>query len=493
MEQLLGSASIIAISASAGAVVMGFVVAATLRRVVDTNMVHIVQSGKKTVSYGKGREAGNVYYEIPSAIPGFGVKVTVLPESNFNVSLRGFEAYDKGRLPFLVDIMGFFRIKDSDIAAHRVSSFDELEQQLVSILQGACRSLLASSQLETILEDRSGLGESFTQSVDGQLAEWGVESVKTIEFMDIKDAQGSQVIHQIMSKEQSRIDRESREAIAENDRAAQEKEIEAKRQVSLADQQAREVVGQRTAEADKAVGIATEVARQEVLSQEKTTAERTMEVQRVNDVKRAEIAKDVAKVVAEQNRDVAIVAADADRQQLVINADGTKQQTEIVAQGNLTQATLNAQGIQAEGEARAAAEKAMQLAPVEAQIVLAKEIGSNEGYQDYLIGVKQIEGSVEVGKSMAGALSAADLKIIANSGDVISGTGQLADVLNAGGGTRIAALLEGLAQTDAGKALVKRITGRQEDEGSVVPPAARQTGRGAVRRGLGNPEDRNPA
>ena len=33
---------------------------ATLRRVVPTNEVHIVQSGKKTVSYGSNLEKGNI-------------------------------------------------------------------------------------------------------------------------------------------------------------------------------------------------------------------------------------------------------------------------------------------------------------------------------------------------------------------------------------------------------------------------------------------------
>ena len=69
------------------------------RRVVPTNMVHIVQSSKSTVSYGRGREAGNTYYEIPSFIPFFGVTVTQFPESIFDISLKDYEAYDTGRLP----------------------------------------------------------------------------------------------------------------------------------------------------------------------------------------------------------------------------------------------------------------------------------------------------------------------------------------------------------------------------------------------------------
>ena len=45
------------------------------RRVVSTNMVHIVQSRRKTTPYGTGQKAGNVYYEWPSQLPVIGVTV----------------------------------------------------------------------------------------------------------------------------------------------------------------------------------------------------------------------------------------------------------------------------------------------------------------------------------------------------------------------------------------------------------------------------------
>lgn len=48
---------------------VAFLVAITLRRVVPTNEVHIVQSAKKTTSYGKDTGNGNTYYEWPSSLP----------------------------------------------------------------------------------------------------------------------------------------------------------------------------------------------------------------------------------------------------------------------------------------------------------------------------------------------------------------------------------------------------------------------------------------
>ncbi len=63
----------IAIAALVGAMVLVWVLG--LRRVVPVNEVHIVQTRKDTVSYGKGF-ASNTYYEWPSRLP-----LTTLPLS----------------------------------------------------------------------------------------------------------------------------------------------------------------------------------------------------------------------------------------------------------------------------------------------------------------------------------------------------------------------------------------------------------------------------
>ncbi|RYZ68984.1 MAG: hypothetical protein EOP91_16385, partial [Lysobacteraceae bacterium] len=71
-----------------------------LRRVVPVNEVHIVQTRKNTVSYGKGF-ASNTYYEWPSRIPMIGLVRVTLPVSNFSIDLPDYAAYDKERVPFL--------------------------------------------------------------------------------------------------------------------------------------------------------------------------------------------------------------------------------------------------------------------------------------------------------------------------------------------------------------------------------------------------------
>lgn len=438
----------------AGGVVLAIAIVVTivilsLRRVVPTNMVHIVQTGKNTVPYGKGKDAGNSYYEWPLWIPIIGVRVTEFPESIFRVSLTDYEAYDATRLPFMVDVAAFFRVDLAETAAQRVANFDELESQLMAVLQGSVRRILATNKLEDIMQARSTLGDQFTEEVQKQIKEWGVLPVKTIEFMDIRDSKGSVVISNIMAKEKSRIEMESRVEVAQNHREAELKEIDAQRTVDVQQQDALQQVGLRTAEKDKTVGIANETAKQDIQAQAKTTAERNMAVREVEQVRAAEIARQVAVVAVEQDRQVTVVNAEASRTAVVTKAEG-----------DLSAAQLSAKGIEAQGIAKGVAEQAILMAPVTTQITLAKEIGENEGYQNYLITIRKVEASQAVGLKTAESLGKADMKIIANAGDVMGGVGKLGDVLSTGGGTNFAGMLAALSQTEEGKALVDGLVSR---------------------------------
>ena len=434
------------IAAIAVAVVVFFAIwVVNLRRVVSTNEVHIIQSASKTVSYGKDQVDGNTYYEWPAWIPVIGINVIKLPVSVFSLRLKDYEAYDSGRLPFVLDLEAFFRIENSNIAAQRVFSFQELSGQLTSILQGAARTILASKAIEEIMQGRSEFGDLFTREVNEQLKAWGVTTVKNIELMDIRDSRESQVIQNIMEKKKSEIEKESRIVVASNMKAAQNAEIDAQREVEINKQLAAEQVGIKTAEKDKAVGIANEKSQQDIKAQQKVTAEKAMEVARVENVKAAEIAKDVNIVQAEERK-----------QTDVISAEGQKQKTTLIAEGNLEAQKREAEGLLVNGQAKAEAEKLLQLAPVEAQIVLAKEIGGNQSYQQYLITIRQVEANQAIGVEQAKSLEKADIKVIANSGSVTGGIASLGDLFTSQGGTGVASALEGLAQSEIGKGLIDK-------------------------------------
>lgn len=427
-----------------GVLAFGFVVfllSLTFRRVVTTNEVHIVQSGKRTISYGGDAKNGNTYYAWPSWLPVIGVSTTRLPTSVFSLNLNNYEAYDKGRLPFVVDIMAFFRISDSNVAAQRVSDVNHLNDQLMGIIQGAVRTILAKSDIDTIMQERATFGHQFTEEVREQLTNWGVCSVKNIELMDIRDHQSSVVIQNIMNKRKSHIEMESRTEVAKNMQAAQQAEIEAKKEVDLQKQSAEQTVGLRTVENQRQVQLANQAAAQSVKEQEKLTAEKSMNILSVQEVRKAEILKQVQVTNAQQQKEVTI----------------------LQAEGELEAKKRESEAIQLEGQARADAEKAMQLAPVQAQITLAKEIGENQSYQQYLVTIRQVEASQAVGIEQAKALSHADIKVISNTGTPTSGITDVMDLFSSKGGQAMGSMLEGLANTPKGQEVLGKVLGAPKE------------------------------
>lgn len=428
---------------------LGLLVAVTLRRVVPTNEVHIVQSSKRTTSYGKDTGNGNTYYQWPSFIPILGVTRVVLPMSVFDLDLEGYEAFDKGRLPFQVDVKAFFQISDSNVAAQRVASFSELNSQLLSIVQGAVRVVLASNDIEEILNGRSTFGEQFTKEVAENLKSWGVTPVKNIELMDIRDGTNSNSIRSIMEKKKSLIDMESRTEVAKNRRAAEIAEIEAKREVDMQQQNAAQTVGLRTIETQRELDLQNQARIQMVKEQERTTKEKEMNVLRVQEVTKAEIERNVNQIRADQNKQVQI-----------INAEAELETARRTAEANLELKKRESEGITLEGEARASAEKALQLAPVQAQIALAQEIGENQSYQKYLVTIRQIEADQEVGKAQAAALEKADVKVISNTGAPSAGVKNVMDLFSSKGGTELGSMLEAFGQTEVGGKLINGLTSR---------------------------------
>lgn len=466
MQLALSGLFVVAVLAALIAVII--FAALYFRRVVPTNMVHIIQRKSSTVNYGRGQPGGNTYYAWPSWMPLIGISVTQFPESIFQVSLQNYVAYDKARVPFVVDVTAFFRISDASQAAQRVGSFDQLNTDLQAVLQGAVRRLLATNDLEFIMESRSELGDQFTQEVSSQTEEWGVSTAKSIEFMDLRDTDRGQVIANIMAKEESRISMESRSTVADNQRKAELAEIDAAREVEEQRQQAAQLIGIRTAQKELEVGVANEEAKQRIAESAKETMERDMNVREVEEVRSAQIKRGVAEVKAEEDKRVLVINAEAAKEAEIVSATADKEAMEQRAQGELITAQKDAEGISARGLAQAEAEKAMLQAPVDTQIALAKEIGTNEGYQHYLIAIEQIKASQTVGSEMAKAMSAAELKVIANASDINGGLSNLGDMFSPAGGTSLTGMLSALSQGEEGAALLQGLTSRLSGQAKAL-------------------------
>lgn len=490
-----------------------------MRRVVNPSEVHIVmrtkttnvygdralvnptidESGKESITVNVSEYAGNAYYEIPTWVPIWGVAVRTLKSVVFSVSLKKYEAYDKNKVPFVVDVVAFFRIFDFRRAASRIESEELLQSDLERIVQGAVRSVLAHDEIDIIMVERATYGKQFTEAVAENLKEWGLVPVKAIELMDVRDADGEEVIDNIMKQRKSAIEKEARMVVAKNMQEAKEAEIRAEQEVALKEQDKLEVVGKRTAEQQQRVGIAKEQAEQNIQEQKRLTTEKEMDVLRVETVQKAEIAKqetvintqadqqrqdieaETAVKVAEKTKLAQTIAAkqraevaEKDKDALAFAAEAALIQKQKEAEGQLAQAKATAQGIELQGKAEgekiratkgAEADAASKLneAGVRGQIVLAEQIGTNAGYQNYLIRVRQVEAQETIGKTQAEALGKAlekaGIKIVSTGGGSNDGGG-LSSILNLFGpmgASQLNGFLETLEGTELGGKILEKI------------------------------------
>jgi len=471
----------------------------SLRRIVPADMVHVVQTNKKTTSYGKNTGNGNVYYRWPKWLPMLGVEVKNLPVSNFDMPLNNYEAYDKDRVPFVVDVRTFFRISDTNQAAEKVASTEELRKHLEAIVQGAVRNIMAKAKLEDIMEERSVYGQQFTDEVKDQLVEWGIVAVKNIELMDIRDSKDSNVIENIMAKKKSEIEKDSRITVAMNKKLAQEAEIEAEREIEVKQAEKERIVGEKSAEKDQLIGIASEKAKQQIAQEAEETAKNELAVEKVRQITNATIKQEKETIDAETVKKTTIIKADqekekmkidaeAQKEKMKIDADAVKYQTETRAEAEKnakekeaaaikTLKQAEAEGVRAVGTANADAEKQMQLARVSAEITLAEKIGNNEGYQGYLVNlevvkqqanvaIEQAKYNSEVGKAQALNLNRADIKIITNTadGNIGGGVSKVMDLFSPKGGTALGGMMEAFAQTDTGKSVLNKLGVNKEED-----------------------------
>jgi flotillin len=327
--------------------------------------------------------------------------------------------------------------------------------------------------LEEIMEERSVFGERFTESVREDLKSWGVEPIKSIELMDVRDAQGSNVIHQIMAKRISAIDMESRTEVAKNKKIAEQAELEAAKEIAItaaeteklsgeAQAASKQAIGEAQAVSQKAIGIAQQTSLSEVAKAEQLTAEEKMKVVRVNEVKQAEINREKAIIGAEERKRGMEILAEAEKFKVETDASAELEAKKKEAEAIKTVGTAEAEVIQAKGLSEAEAKKQMELANVTAQSTLAKEIGDNKPYQEYLIRIREVEITGEVNKvqyeSLAKALNGADLKLLVNSGDVHSGLNKFSDLLGPKGGSAVNGLMETLKQTPEGAGIASLLS-----------------------------------
>jgi len=421
------------------------------RKVVPPNQVHIVNRRKKSTSYGNEMEAGNVYWNIPQWIPIWGVVVAVLPTTVFDLDLKGYQAYDQQKVPFVVDVIAFFQIENPVIAARRIESLDELNQQLRDMLQGIVRKILASYDVRKIMETRSELSEQFIAEVRKQVADWGVKA-NNIEFTDIRDESSGEgahrVIADIMEKKTSVIERERRVEVAENMKLSEVAEIENKKEAKLVDVVALEEVEKRDAERTQTVGVAQETAKQEVQAQARITTEIEIAVAREKEVGTANYQKEQVVVQAEAAADKRKIEAEGYKEAQIRMGDGNAQKTNL------------------EGTAEAEVIRKKLLAEAEGEMKRAEAMKKLQEAKKIELGKLAIQAQKEIGIAVAKAYEKADIKAYLSNGAGIDG---LKDLFTTGGGQKLAAFFDTFKDVGGVKGLSEIWKGAQEDSDEETP------------------------
>lgn len=383
------------------------------RVVVPTNEYHIVQRVNTTVEYGKGKQAGNVYYNVPAIIPIFGVKRIVMPATIFDITIFEYEAFDNGRVPFYVDIAGFFRIENSAAASQRISSVEELHNQLESIVASIARTILGKMDINEILESRTELWDKFMQEVSENIKEFGLVCTKNIELMKVYDVPQSNIIYNIQKKKESEIEKDAKVAIETNKKLSETARIEAEKAIALSEANKLKEVWEREAEAEKAVEIANQQKVQEIQIARKLTIEKEMEANLVKETQQAEIEKQRTLIEEEKAKQVKIIKAQAEAWEIKALAQGRKEASQDDAEAIKVKAEAEADAIKRKALAEANWEAEKKKATVADQVELLEKISNNPEYSRYLQAIEAIKMYGKAEQLKAEALKNADIKYLA--------------------------------------------------------------------------------
>ena len=298
------------------------------RKVVPTNEMHIVQRANSTTTYGKDQQGGNSYFNWYSWLPIIGIKRIILPATIFDITIDNYEAFDNGRVPFKVNVKGFFRIENFNLAAERLESMNELKEQLTAIVSSAIRVVLANKEINDILAERSSLGKEFMDAIIDDLKDFGVTCTKNIELMDITDSENSKIIYNIQKKKESEIERDARLAIALNEKEAKTKEIEANKAIEIAEAMKKQEVGKQNVAAEKNVKMEEEKANQEINEQKQITIEKEMSVLKTSEIEKAKIEKEKAEIEKAKEKEVKKLEAEAEAEAIKALAKGRQEAAE---------------------------------------------------------------------------------------------------------------------------------------------------------------------
>lgn len=444
-----------------------------LRKVVPTNEAHVVQKGSSSVAFGKGFKWGNVYLNWAPWVPVVWISVQKLPLSIFDLQLNDYKAYDSGKVPFQVDITAFFEIKDPETAAQKVETISELRNQLNETLKWVVRKVLASKDIVDIMESRTEIKDEFYEQVFGAVKSWGI-MLQNVEFMDIRDADGSKVVTNIMMKKRSQIESESEIEVAENQKKAiiekENKEAEARSAAAAAKSRAdiissdaqrdaelkvienEKLTQNQEIEKERILAVQKEEAKQKLYEAEKVTKEKELAVKQVEEEKNAEISKSIELIKADEQKQKIIIDAQAEKEQIRLKAEANKESIELAANADKVKVELAAGAekmrIESIGIAKAKELDYIGTAEAKNKTQMAEALNTfDKESLDFMKKQLDVNLSEIVDLEKAKALWKADVKVISTGANGWEWVKSFMDLFSAKGGSNIGAMVEAAKNT----------------------------------------------
>jgi flotillin len=379
------------------ALIVIFLIIASMYRIVPADESHVVIQGKRIRTFSpyitsdnpKGKSA---YFHIPSwFFPfGLGMKIHRIPLKQISINVPDFLAFDKDRARFSCNIVTYVVVENPIVSARRFSGdIEYLKEEVSKQVQAITRDATTKKAIREIINDRQAIIEQIDKPLKAVLSTWGL-NLTDIELIDFQDPQPtkddkngkpSHVISDISSIIEEQINSEARQKNAEQIKIARIKEAEADELSKTREIERDEIVAKR--EQSKVMIVA---------EQEKLAREKMLEVTKVQQVKTAEIERDRALVEANQNK----LTEEIKKEQKRLEGEGDRLKAEEVAKGN-------ASPIRENGIAEAQAKELLQSALNKFEDNAIRS----------LVAEKIVEMQKEVGIATAKALEQADVRVFA--------------------------------------------------------------------------------
>jgi len=375
------------------------------RRVVSRDEAHVVVRWNRVYVYSGTSEVegfkGTTYYEFPGWVPLLGMDVTRVPLSVVEIKIPEMVTFAAKNARFTLSASVYVRVVDPLKAAQRWPgrTVDTFISSVKELIQNAIRNTTTAFAAEDIIEKKDEIAAKLQEALAGDMDEYGC-IITNVAVVNITDAPGTTVISDIARKREAEINSESRQIVAVKEKEAR-----------IVEAQNRQEAEPREAAADEAIGVREREKERTIFISQQQVAEEEMKVERVRQVRAAEI-----------QRDAAIERAQGERQAVILRREG------------------EAEGVKAVGLAEAEVIKSKGLAEAEA---IAKRVEALNRLRGEGRAFREIEKEERIGTELAKALQKAQIRFV-STGEVSS----FLKLFSASGGANIGAMLAALRETE---------------------------------------------